>query len=543
MAPTVENLQRSRRGIEVKVNAIKSILDTFDPATTQLGTVELQLRELADLKHKLSTLMDSISDLCDDAAYTLAILNFVGTQKLLREAEVQASNLKEQMRPVPPPATHAVSKVQEVRLPRLDLPSFSGDRMQWLGFRDLFIGSVHNNTNLTGAQKLQYLKRILTDEAASMVNPFDCTNENYDKAWKLLEDRYQNMRDLGYAIIAKFINQPSVKDGDIKTLRRVVDVSKESVLRLQTLNISVADWDLILTYHLVNKLDSESRRFWQLTLKDDKIPSFDSLVEFLETRAKSLEEIPSHKPSKGVNSHHQQSLAQSTSKFNSNTVRTAHLATSSSPVSKSCHICKADHFLTQCPTFLSMSIQDRMSLCTNHSLCTNCLSSRHGLVDCTSKFNCRSCKKRHHSMLHSDENSSGGDGQSLAGYMGINNNSQVILGTAAVQLLDANGRRHTFRALIDNGSQASFISSRCANVLGLPRHHSSLAISGLSETKVATVKGSVTLQLHSKHGFTCNVHAFILKSVTVDLPTSSFPVGKWPHLHGLDLADPGYNMS
>ncbi|GFU13558.1 DUF1758 domain-containing protein [Trichonephila clavipes] len=46
----------------------------------------------------------------------------------------------------------------EVKLPTLFLPIFSGVTEEWLAFSDLFEAAVSNNNDLTGAQKLQYLK-------------------------------------------------------------------------------------------------------------------------------------------------------------------------------------------------------------------------------------------------------------------------------------------------------------------------------------------------------------------------------------------------
>ncbi|GFT85713.1 DUF1758 domain-containing protein [Trichonephila clavipes] len=51
----------------------------------------------------------------------------------------------------------------EIKLPTLSLPTFSGVIDEWLTFSDLFQAAVTNNQNLTGAQKLQYLKGVLKE--------------------------------------------------------------------------------------------------------------------------------------------------------------------------------------------------------------------------------------------------------------------------------------------------------------------------------------------------------------------------------------------
>ncbi|GFW03610.1 DUF1758 domain-containing protein [Trichonephila clavipes] len=52
----------------------------------------------------------------------------------------------------------------EMKLPTLSLPIFSGVTEEWLSFSDLFEAAVSNNNDLTGAQKLQYLKGSLKSD-------------------------------------------------------------------------------------------------------------------------------------------------------------------------------------------------------------------------------------------------------------------------------------------------------------------------------------------------------------------------------------------
>ncbi|GFW01238.1 DUF1758 domain-containing protein [Trichonephila clavipes] len=94
----------------------------------------------------------------------------------------------------------------EVKLPLLSLPIFSGVTEEWLAFSDLFEVAVSNNKNLTGEQKLQYLKGSLKSDALKIVNSLSITNDNFEIAWKLLNDRYFNKREIMSSLIKKFIN-------------------------------------------------------------------------------------------------------------------------------------------------------------------------------------------------------------------------------------------------------------------------------------------------------------------------------------------------
>ncbi|GFW95783.1 uncharacterized protein TNCV_5023181 [Trichonephila clavipes] len=56
----------------------------------------------------------------------------------------------------------------EMKLPTLSLPIFSGVTEEWLAFSDLFEAAVSNNQNLTGVQKLQYLKDSLKEKQGAV---------------------------------------------------------------------------------------------------------------------------------------------------------------------------------------------------------------------------------------------------------------------------------------------------------------------------------------------------------------------------------------
>ncbi|XP_012230739.1 uncharacterized protein [Linepithema humile] len=57
-----------------------------------------------------------------------------------------------------------------VRLLRIDLPSFSGAYEDWRPFRDAFMLIIHENAIVPAIQKMQYLKASLKSEAAAIIS-------------------------------------------------------------------------------------------------------------------------------------------------------------------------------------------------------------------------------------------------------------------------------------------------------------------------------------------------------------------------------------
>lgn len=60
------------------------------------------------------------------------------------------------------------------------------------------------------------------------------------------------------------------------------------------------------------------------------------------------------------------------------------------------------HTLSKCQEFFKKDPHDRFNLAKSKRVCLNCLSPAHQTHDFQSKFLCKHCKKRHHSLLHYD---------------------------------------------------------------------------------------------------------------------------------------------
>lgn len=71
----------------------------------------------------------------------------------------------------------------------------------------------------------------------------------------------------------------------------------------------------------------------------------------------------------------------------------------------------------------------------------------------------------------------------------------VLLSTAIVEVYAADGRRYTLRALLDSGSQASFITERSVCTLMLPRFHSSVSVSTFANSASTIVRGKCNIKM------------------------------------------------
>ncbi|GBO35025.1 hypothetical protein AVEN_136203-1 [Araneus ventricosus] len=134
---------------------------------------------------------------------------------------------------------------------------------------------------------------------------------------------------------------------------------------------------------VLDKLDRETRKQFELTLKDNEVPDFDACLEFLERRYQILCSIHNNNPTKS-------NSEQSKSFF----------IKSNKP--KKCGACnnQTTHSLYQCDKFKAMKLSDRTELVKKLRACLNCLSEFHVISACNSKRSCFVCKKKHHTLLH-----------------------------------------------------------------------------------------------------------------------------------------------
>ena len=65
-----------------------------------------------------------------------------------------------------------------------------------------------------------------------------------------------------------------------------------------------------------------------------------------------------------------------------------------------CGACEGNHQVISCPTFKSMSAEDKKKVCMGSGLCFKCLQSGHASRFCKEDGRCSTCDRYHHTLLH-----------------------------------------------------------------------------------------------------------------------------------------------
>ncbi|KAL0850306.1 hypothetical protein ABMA28_012142 [Loxostege sticticalis] len=430
-----------------------------------------------------------------------------------------------------------------LKLPKIKLPTFSGKYVEWSSFRDLFISLVHNNASLDNVQKMHYLKTQLSGEAEQLIRHVPITDSNYVKCWNMLKDRYNNKRYISFCILKRLFGQRSITNESSSALKELLDVTTDCLHELSNLGIDVSSWDVIVIYVVSLKLDAESRKQWELQVSNDcnELPTLKQFKEFLCTRFRALEFVEPKTKTKAP------------SITNSNP-KALHTTTNIS-----CPHCSEEHRLYNCKRFASEDVEKRRNIVETLGLCFNCLGYNHSTKVCRVPTKCRICKRKHHSLLHpktttaavatsSETTSTDAVSEAVTNIAAHFSkgvvSQQVLLATALIKADSKNGSSQILRALLDQGSQASFISEAAVQLLQLKKTSTKSTISGIGGGHGGlTSKYTVMLNIQSlcDPSFSIQVRAHVLGTLTSVLPERKFTLVDWPEIRNLQLADPSFN--
>lgn len=426
-----------------------------------------------------------------------------------------------------------------VNLPKISIPTFSGTYSEWPTFRDLFTSLVHNNESLDNVQKLHYLKGQLSGEAEQLIRHTPITGDNYSQCWDLLEKRYNNKRYLSNCILTKLFNQKQLNGESSAGLKSLLDTTCDCLSALQNIGIQVSTWYVIIIHIVTLKLDPESRKQWELYISNinaNTLPTWSQLKEFLESRFRALEFVVTKRPFQPGSGNAQMKPK---------------VLLSTNSTGLQCEFCSDVHKLCFCKEFAKQECAKRREFVLKNRICFNCLGSNHSAYECKSQNTCRVCKKRHHSLLHmttekpKEQNPPEDVSPVVTCLSTLEKPKQVLLATALVNAESRTGEFQVIRALLDQGSQACFVTEAAVQLLRLKKRSVHGVISGLGDNKSVTTKYEVNLTIQSRVDpmLRIPIKAFVLKNITSYLPEKQIESINWVDLQYLQLADPEFTAS
>lgn len=444
-------------------------------------------------------------------------------------------------------------------LPKIELPKFDGSAVQWCTFRDMFLSAVHTNNDLKDVERFHYLIAGLSGPPLMIVKSVPLTAENYDIAWRALNNQYDNKRHLITAHLDKLFTFERIQRESVPALMSFISTFRENVAAIKALGVDDLS-GFLLFYIGARALDTDTRRLFEEYISIDEIPKLDKLLEFAAHRCKILENSGTLGTKQVISS-----SVPKRSKGDRSSGKTSLAATTTTKTVK-CLVCERDHAIYRCFIFKKKSVTERREFVVKKRLCFICLSADHMASACRSTYLCKSCNGRHHILLHinvkhvtnmTDTESAKFDEKSGAvvdknegrssspSFSGTSHSDiSVVLATALVRIKDSSGTYISVRILLDSGSQISAITTECANRLGLPRFKTRTEVVGLAQQRVKSIRGSTSCDFIPS---TVNVPTFtatnvaILNNIITSMPNEKLPKSVRERYGHLQLADPEFD--
>lgn len=559
----IKSLKKTRSSHKAKLTIFKTYIDSLLPSkrVNEVQAFELKARldKILDLYNEFDSVqtdLESLVEISDDEHKEREIFenSYFGcvafAQKMLSAASadqdaesVTGSNINT-----------GPSGRPNIKLPTINLPIFSGRYQEWLEYHDTYKSLIHDNTTIPKIHKFHYLRNTLKESASYIIKSLEFSAENYDIAWDLLCDRYNNDRILVNNHIQAIFNIPPIVQESSKALRSTIDSVNRNLRALKTLNLPTEHWDIIIIHMVSGKLDPGTLRDWEEKRNNlTRLPTLQDFHTFLKNRADLLETVEESstytKPQQSQRRH---------SDITHNRPKTFVVNQTQKQALFRCPVCKNNHAIYQCMKFKSMPIEMRLDRVKQLNLCTNCLRAGHDEQRCRLS-SCKLCTHRHNTLLHNKntvpEASTSSAGcvvlptvqeqtqkESSGVTLSSTHHSQVLLSTAMVNIQGCDGQTHKVRVLLDNGSTSSFVTETLRAKLGIRSYSTSLLVQGLNnQSSKITKRCDVTISSLTNSGYITDVNCFVVPHITQLIPTSQINCNFFSIPSRIHLADPTFS--
>ena len=164
---TTSRLTAYKGHVTIAFHSCESELTADQPSIQNLefkcSKLETAFKRYSEAFYQFEDLQDATGD-----EYNAAYHSYQETENTYLKEVTKINNLIASLRPAASvPKQPQSSSKPKLKLPAIELPTFSGNRRDWPPFWESFNALVHNNPELEDVAKFTYLKQSLKGEAAN----------------------------------------------------------------------------------------------------------------------------------------------------------------------------------------------------------------------------------------------------------------------------------------------------------------------------------------------------------------------------------------
>ena len=549
--PTLDELKQLRASSKGSITRIKNVVDSNLSHTElgcRLGIAESYYKQALYYQTQIEKQKPSDEGRCDIDELFIA----TKTKILLLMGDRRPSLHDESI---------VVSHVPQSRLPNLKLPKFDGKYLEFKNFMNSFKNLVNSDRHIPSIEKFNHLLACLSGEALQTVQAFQVTEENYDKALCRLKERYDNDTLIFLENINALFEIPKAQKPIPKQIRHIVDTTSALYGSLNSLGTARQICDAIIIHMVMSKVDIDTKLKWDESIDFSILPSWPSCCAMLDKRCQQLD----------AQCRYSTRPQQSSYQHNSNNNQNKHSFLINQNKIVCTYCLKTGHYISKCQQFIVLPVAARSEHIKKLKICFNCFSKEHDVKNCSSRYSCRFCKQRHHSLLHvhiSDdqlidqrqemnlEKPSTSTSSHIAAYqkalkhqqqlsassltsMEVNTTTNIILATAVVSVRDKYGKFISGRALLDSGSQVNFMTESFCASLCLKKFKNHTKVLGIGSNVLKTNFKAQTTIKSRINNYEMPLEFLISKGFSGYHPDENIGELKLPQ--NIILADPQFN--
>ncbi|UYV82572.1 hypothetical protein LAZ67_22000012 [Cordylochernes scorpioides] len=469
------------------------------------------------------------------------------------------------------PAGSAQEGVPSCKLPKMALPVYDGTCLEWLGWWSRF-KMIHESAVLSEVEKFQYLVQSMKagTRADRLVRSYPLIPENYPKVVKALKDRFGDSNILTEVYVRQLLKLVinNVRRKNL-SLEGMYDQLESHLRSLESLGVTVRQNACFLYPMVESSLPEDLLRIWQRSAlagyggDERELPitidqRLERLLEFLRREVKGEQRLEYMREGFGESSQ-RRNYGQHIARMHA-----AQITEAKGRAIPLCLRCKGKHWIQDCAGWRSMTVTERRDEIRKFNACFRCLRVGHVIATCRTQFRCSHCKGFHHTALHLPRRVSMEDrdqrerqnteeprvspGEQEIALSGMHVRTAIptaLLATARVRLVGPRGVGVTVRALLDQGSQSSFVHRDLLHHLTIPVHKVNAQIFGINDTKGEHVKQMVSCSVASltESGWTMPIRALVVGRMTGILPSRDLRIPVPSSWKTLPLADPQFETS
>ena len=446
-----------------------------------------------------------------------------------------------------------------VQLPKLELPKFSGNTLEWSSFFDTFRATIHEDTSLSNVQKFAYLRTLLTDEASRAIAGIDLTDANYPSAIELLSDRYGRKQIIVDAHM-KGLWEISAPTNDFTSLQTFYDTLETHIRGLNTLGNNEENYGSLLVPMLLRKLPIALQR----SLARDRGDDTWDLTTLRKAIHREIKVCSVGIEPSDISLNSEATIATFHTRSNSHAVKRPNPKSRQTYTQRKCVYCKGSHSPLNCD--IIKDYETRIQIVKRNKLCFNCLGD-HIASMCKSKYYCRECRGKHHTSLHRPSSNPNPNRHITREQVATGNSDvptinepegtttqvhfssgethrnigPVLFKTAKIPISTRTSGVIQAAVLFDEGANRTFVTEDFAKRLHADTNTTEtidLAAFGSKKKRLTSMKTAI-FALHDNTGKKSEIEALLIPEISRDMNNFVTPdLLSLPHLKGLKFAHP-----